>query len=243
MRIAWLITGTVAAAGVFWLTQGALRFAPLRDDLILLLGALAAGLTSGALVASHVPVRPTREPLVVAVLGTALVVAASFAIASAEGWGALDSPVAWVVVVATVVTAASGIAGAAVIRRLKGVTVSTLSVMLLSAAVHFGALVVLFAATTFAGAHDASLLVAFGGVFLAGFLTQLALPIRAPWASASGVVLFPLFGTMNGQSTGEIVALIVGSLVLMLIGRIGSAIANAIARPPVTVELPAARMR
>lgn len=243
MRIPWVVTGATAAAGVFWLVLGTLQLAELGATAVAL-SAIAGGLASGALIATHVPVRSTREPLAAALLGMVMAIAAMYAVSNSRSWERVGVPPGWLLLATPALGVTCGVASAEVMRRIKAISVSTLSVILLSAAVHFGALLVLFAAMTAAHVGEsATVAVAFGGVVIAAFLTQLALPVRAPWASAGGMVLFPVFGYLNQESAGDMFALVVGSLVLMLVGRIGSAIANAITKPLEEAALPSARMR
>jgi hypothetical protein len=242
MRIPWIVTGAMATVGAFWLVLGALSHAELGVSSVAL-SALAGGLASGALIASHAPTKPTREPLLAALLGMGFVLAAMYTVVYSQPWRRFDPLAVWMLLAAPAIGGASGVTGAAIVRRLKGVSVSTLSVILLSSAVTFGVLIVLSVAAQLASADSAFVPIGLAGIAIPAFLTQLVIPVRAVWASAAGVVVFPVFSYLRQESASDLVISIVSSFVLLLVGRFGSQIATRITNPPHAGDLPSARAR
>jgi hypothetical protein len=238
MPLSWIVAGSAATSGLLWFLLIALRSASF-GWLSIVIAAVVSAFASGALLASHVPVKPTRAPVLAGAIGCGLVFAAQLALTmSTDRRLAYAAPV---YIASVCLAAASGAAGAEVTRRFKGVSASAPSVMILSCAVTFGISLTCGPLASSVGVDHSGLGVPmmFGAIAVAGFVTQLVVPIRAPWLSASGIMLLPVFSYVTGTNDESFWLMVLGSLVFVLIGRIGTALANAKFPKPKASDLPA----
>jgi hypothetical protein len=224
MQARWVIAGTFAVVGAYWLAM--VLFLVLRvEDAWWRYAACALAVSgAGALMVAHAPLRPWREPAAAGVLAVALVAVCALAQPDlADDWFIAPTLHSWSTGLGiAVVSGATTAAGGLVARRIATAAARTGWIVLLSALVVTGITTLLVLATS------APVLSVVAGVAAGGFVTQAAIVPRRPWACGAGggaLVLFPL--ALSGWNVDMLKIAIAGlsGLFFMLIGTVGARLA------------------
>lgn len=210
-----------------------------------------SGALVGAVMARATPLRPLREPALGATLGTGLFVAIVLAGTLPPAWMvALGVPPPLVAAGLAALVGAAAAGGAALALRFPvAATPTTAWVLTASTLVTGGAIgiAVAFVESVGKGERD---LVLFASMFvmlvLAGFVTQLVVRARRPWACASGVVLLIVLNALGPGHQQGIPAALAGSVICALFGTVGARLAwrmKVMHELEDAPEVPAARTR
>ncbi|HWO23005.1 MAG TPA: hypothetical protein VNO30_29895 [Kofleriaceae bacterium] len=237
MRVRWVIAGTFAVIGLYWLTVMVLFSVGVRSDWMRYGTHVLAALAGGALMVAHAPLRPWREP---AAAGTLAVV-----LLWVQRFGSAHQAFKWLELwpVALGVAALSGALAAAggLVARRFAVTAQTGLIIVLSAGVGIGVFAAVVRMTDF-GWVLSSLLGMLGG----GFVTQAVVASRRPVAcGAGGAVCMALWQLGDGFTAAFAIASLVALPLLGLVGYLGAVLAWRTLRngdAPSVSEVPPARL-
>src|SRR5262249_40898438 len=116
----WLVTGTLAVLGAYWVVVSALITADVYFEGMAYVGHGVGAALAGAILVTHAPVRLWREPLSAGVLAILLLVVMFLALPHARfSWIAKRTEHSWLVATAiALLSGASATAGAALVRKL-----------------------------------------------------------------------------------------------------------------------------
>ncbi len=224
MQARWVIAGTFAVVGAYWLAMMLLLVFDVEDAWWRYGPCAIAGVGAGALMVAHVPLRPWREPAAAGVLAIVLVAVVALADPGlATDWFVAHMLRPWYVGLGiAVASGAMAAAGGLVARRIASAAPRTGRIVLLSALVTTGISALLFMAT------DAPVLSMMTGVAAGGFVTQAAIEPKRPWACGAGgsaLVLLPL--ALSGWNLDTLKLAVAGfsALIFVLIGSAGARLA------------------
>ncbi len=196
MSKGWLVAGTLATVGGFWLAVGFFRYAALDNGAMPYLAHVLGAAATGAVMLRHAPLRPWREPLIAGVFGVGILSIPLLALPHPEfSWVAARSAHPWsTAVVIALLSGGSSLGGAALIRKIAPAAQSgTASLLVLSGLVTCGAVVTISQMGMGLGlTRNAVAIPNLVATFAGGFLTQTLVSTRRPWVCGGGMLLFIL---------------------------------------------------
>jgi len=237
ISVRWMFAGTLAMIGGHFLITLGTRLTSAQSTWLYLAGALVSGAVVGALMVRHAVVRPWREPIFVSVLAMGLLAGAYLVSGfDATRWLVPRTSDVWLPLAGAAVSCLVGTLGGAMLARRARLEPPRLGTILVtSLLVGVGVYVVIALVATMTPGSDVAVAIAvFGGCPLAGFVTQLVVPARQPWACGAGwFVLVPLLvveveTNLGATATDVVVATVGGALIagiLTLAGYLGARLA------------------
>jgi len=247
----WIVVGTLAVIGGFWLTIFTSKALLLNSEWIPLSAHFIGALVAGAMMVAHAALRPWREPLIAGAAAIGVFVLLYIVLWEPWGtWGAARSAHPWLMSLALAgVSAAGALCGAMIARRITTTAPGTVKIVLLSALTIIGCAVTIMHFLIGVGFETEVrgwlVLVVLLAIVLGGFLTQLMVPVYRPWASGSGGIVMGLIVMGQTGVTRAALSAVVSSLVTGAIGAIGARLARRWVNRPEEAALdplPAARL-